>query len=334
MNRQIILASRPLGIPQAEHFAIRASPLPGLLPGQALVRNRYLSVDPAMRGWVNAAANYAEPVAIGEVMRAFAAGCVVASRNASLPVGTRVMGMLGWQEYAVTDGSSLRRIVREDDLPLSLSLGVLGINGLTAYFSLRTLGQPGPGETVVVSTAAGAVGSVVGQLAKQAGCRVIGIAGGAEKCRICTTEFGYDAALDYRGGDLAAALDAACPEGIDVYFDNTAGHISDMVLPRIRRHARIIVCGTASVASWDPWPEGPRVERHLLNKAARMAGFLVWDYEDRYEEAVAALAPLVRSGALRYREDIQDGLDAAPGAIADLYAGRNFGKRLIRLEDN
>ncbi|OZI77843.1 NADP-dependent oxidoreductase [Bordetella genomosp. 12] len=333
MNRQVVLVSRPHGIPQAEHFAIRSAPLPTLQPGQALVRNRYLSVDPAMRGWVNAAANYADPVAIGAVMRAFAAGEVIASRNDALPQGTRVMGMLGWQDYAVTDGSDLRRIVREDDLPLSLSLGVLGINGLTAYFALRTLGQPAAGDTVVVSTAAGAVGSIVGQLAKQAGCRVVGIAGGAEKCRLCISEFGYDAALDYHADDLGAALDAACPDGIDVYFDNTAGRISDAVLPRIRRHARIIVCGTASVASWDPWPQGPRVERHLLNKAARMAGFLVWDYEDRYDEAIAALAPLVRSGALRYREEIQQGLQCAPGAIADLYAGRNLGKRLIQLED-
>ncbi|SAI01019.1 alcohol dehydrogenase [Bordetella ansorpii] len=330
-NRQIVLSSRPLGIPRAEHFSLRTAPLPALEPGRFLVRNRFLSVDPAMRGWVNAAANYANPVELGEVMRAFAAGTVVESRHPDYPVGTDVMGMLGWQEFAVSDGSEIRRRVKESDLPLSLSLGVLGLNGVTAYFALRELGEPRRGDTVVVSTAAGAVGSIAGQLARKQGCRVVGIAGGEQKCAICVSEFGYDAAVDYRAADLPAALRQACPDGIDVYFDNTAGRISDAVLPQINRHARIVVCGTASVASWDPWPEGPRVERHLLNKAARMAGFLVWDYEHRYEEAVSHLAALVRSGGLRYREEIVEGLDAAPGSIADLYEGRNLGKRLIRL---
>ncbi|WKK18748.1 NADP-dependent oxidoreductase [Achromobacter insolitus] len=334
VNRQVVLTSRPHGIPQAEHFAIRDSALPALQPGELLVRNLYLSVDPAMRGWVNAAANYSDPVALGEVMRSFAVGRVVESRHPDYAAGMHVMGMLGWQDYAITDGSPIRRIVRETDLPLSLSLGVLGLNGITAHFALSTLGRPQPGETLVVSTAAGAVGSIVGQLGRLAGCRVVGIAGGEEKRRICLDEFGFDAAIDYRAGDLAQALTQSCPDGVDVYFDNTAGRISDAVLPRINRHARIVVCGTAAIASWDPWPEGPRVERHLLNKAAQMSGFLVWDYEHRYEEAVARLAPLVRSGALRYREEIQEGLESAPGAIADLYAGRNLGKRLIRLTSN
>ena len=332
-NQQVVLAARPHGIPRAEHFALRSAPVPDMAEGQVLVKNEYLSVDPAMRGWVNAAANYSDPVAIGEVMRAFSAGRVVASRHPDYPEGSLVMGLLGWQRYALSDGRAIRRIVRETDLPLSLSLGVLGLNGVTAYFALRMLGRPEAGETVVVSTAAGAVGSVVGQLARLAGCHVVGIAGGPEKCRICVDDFGFDAALDYRNGDLPQQLDAACPQGIDVYFDNTAGRISDTVLPRINRHARIIVCGTASITSWDPWPQGPRVERHLLNKAATMSGFLVWDYEDRYEEAVGHLAPLVRQGALRYREDVLHGLQHAPGAIADLYDGRNLGKRLIRLED-
>ncbi|KOF54593.1 alcohol dehydrogenase [Achromobacter sp. DMS1] len=332
-NRQIVLKSRPLGIPRAEHFEIRAAPVPALQPGQFLVQNLFLSVDPAMRGWVNAAANYSEPVGLGEVMRAFAAGRVIASRHPEYPEGALVMGMLGWQEYAVSDGQAIRRRVTETDLPLSLSLGVLGLNGVTAYFALQELGEPRPGETVAVSTAAGAVGSIAGQLARLRGCRTVGIAGGADKCALCLSEFGYDAAIDYRQPDLPDALRQSCPDGIDVYFDNTAGLISDAVLPQINRHARIIVCGTASVASWDPWPQGPRVERHLLNKAARMAGFLIWDYEHRYEEAIAHLAPLVRSGELRFREEILDGLEAAPGSIADLYEGTNLGKRLIRLAD-
>lgn len=332
-NRQIVLKSRPHGIPRAEDFEIRTAPVPELLPGQFLVKNLFLSVDPAMRGWVNAAANYSEPVGLGDVMRSFAAGRVIESRHPDYPEGALVMGMLGWQEMAVSDGRGIRRRVIETDLPLSLSLGVLGLNGITAYFALQALGDPQPAETVVVSTAAGAVGSIAGQLARLQGCRTVGIAGGTEKCEMCVSEFGYDAAVDYRDPDLPDALRQACPDGIDVYFDNTAGRISDTVLPQINRHARIIVCGTASIASWDPWPEGPRVERHLLNKAARMAGFLVWDHEHRYEEAVAHLAPLVRSGELRYREEIFDGLEAAPGSIADLYEGRNLGKRLIRLVD-
>lgn len=332
-NRQVVLKARPQGIPQAEHFDIRTAPVPELKDGEVLVRNLYLSVDPAMRGWVNAAANYSDPVAIGEVMRAFAAGRVIASRNPRYPEGSLVMGLLGWQDYAVTDGKAIRRQVLEADLPLSLSLGVLGLNGVTAYFALNACGEPKAGETVVVSTAAGAVGSVVGQLARHLGCRAVGIAGGADKARLCVEEFGFDAALDYHGPDMAQALAQACPDGVDVYFDNTAGRISDTVIPLINRHARIVICGTASVSSWDPWPSGPRVERHLLNKAARMQGFLVWDYEHRYEEAIAVLAPLVRKGRLRYREEILDGIEAAPGSIADLYQGKNMGKRLIRLED-
>lgn len=333
INRQVVLTSRPQGIPQASHFGIREQPVPELRDGEILVRNQYLSVDPAMRGWVNAVANYSDPVGIGEVMRAFSAGRVVQSRHPQYPEGSLVMGLLGWQDYTVTDGSAIRRQVQETDLPLSLSLGVLGLNGVTAYFALSACGEPKRGNTVVVSTAAGAVGSVVGQLAKHWGCRAVGIAGGAGKTRLCVDEFGFDAAVDYHSPQLAEALADACPDGVDVYFDNTAGRISDTVVPMINRHARIVVCGTASIASWDPWPTGPRIERHLLNKAARMQGFLVWDYESRYEEAIAALAPLVRQGKLRYREEILDGIEAAPGSIADLYESKNMGKRLIRLEE-
>jgi NADPH-dependent curcumin reductase CurA len=330
-NRQVLLAARPNGIPQAEHFRLAESPLPALRDGQFLVRNDFLSVEPAMRGWVNAAANYSDPVPVGGVMRSFAAGVVVASRHAGYAEGDAVMGMLGWQEYAISDGACIRRKVRETDLPLSLSLGVLGINGVTAYFALTEIGQPRPGDTVVVSTAAGAVGSAVGQIAKIAGCRTVGIAGGAAKVKTCLEEFGFDAAVDYKSADFAQALAEATPRGVDVYYDNTSGPVTDAVLPRINKFARIVVCGTASVASWDPWPSGPRVERHLLNKSARMQGFLVWDYEHRYEEAVARLAPWVRDGRLKAREEILDGLEAAPDAIAGLYRGENAGKRLIRL---
>jgi hypothetical protein len=330
-NRQILLKDRPVGIPQAEHFEMVCRPLSELRQGEILVRNDFLSVEPAMRGWVNSAANYATPVALGEVMRSFSAGVVIASRHPGYEEGDRVMGMLGWQEYAVSDGKAIRRKVKELDLPLSLSLGILGINGLTAWFALTEVGEPRPGDTVVVSTAAGAVGSAVGQIARIAGCRTVGIAGGRAKVQLCLDEFGYDAALDYKSADFESGLAEACPNGIDVYYDNTSGPISDAVMQRINKGARIVVCGTASVANWEPWPSGPRVERHLLNKAARMQGFLVWDYEHRYEEAVTRLAGWVRDERLRYREEIVEGIEHAPGSIASLYRGENNGKRLIRV---
>lgn len=330
-NTRVLLKSRPTGIPQAGHFEIAEADMPALEPGHFIVKNEFLSVEPAMRGWVNAAANYSDPVAIGGVMRSFAAGTVVASRHAGYAEGDKVMGMLGWQQYALSDGTGIRRKVLEHDLPLSLSLGVLGINGVTAYFALTEIGEPRPGDTVVVSTAAGSVGSAAGQIAKLAGCRTVGITGGAAKMKMCLEDFGYDAAVDYKSADFQQSLAAACPKGVDVYYDNTSGAISDAVVARINKNARIIICGTASVASWDPWPSGPRMERHLLNKSARMQGFLVWDYEHRYEEAVAKLAAWVREGKLRYREEILDGITAAPDAIASLYRGENLGKRLIRL---
>lgn len=331
-NTEVLLKSRPLGIPQAEHFEVVKSPMPSLGEGQFLVRNEFLSVEPAMRGWVNAAANYSDPVAVGSVMRSFAAGVVVASRNKAYAEGDQVMGMLGWQHYAVSDGSTIRRKVLERDLPLSLSLGVLGMNGVTAYFALTEIGVPCTGETVVVSTAAGSVGSAVGQIAKIAGCRTVAITGGARKLQMCLDDFGFDAAVDYKSEDFTQVLAKACTPGVDVYYDNTSGAVSDAVVQHINKGARIIICGTASVSSWEPWPMGPRIERHLLNKAARMQGFLVWDYEHRSAEAVAKLAGWVRDGSLRYREEILDGIAAAPDAIAGLYRGENFGKRLIRLQ--
>ena len=331
VNRQVRLKSRPTGIPQAEHFELAEAPVPEPAPGQFVVRNEFLSVDPAMRGWVSAVANYSDPVGIGEVMRSFAVGRVTASRHAGFAEGDAVMGMLGWQDYALTDGSAIWRKIKETDLPLSLSLGVLGLNGLTAYFGLLDLGEPLPGDTVVVSTAAGSVGSAVGQIAKLTGCRTVGVTGGPVKRKLCLDEFGYDAAIDYKAGDVGQALSEACPRGIDVYFDNTSGRISDAVLAQLALHARVVICGTASVSSWDPWPTGPRVERHLLVKRARMSGLIVFDFQHRYEEGVARLADWVRAGKLRYREEIVDGIERAPGAIAELYRGDNLGKRLIRL---
>ena len=333
-NRQVRLKSRPTGIPEADNFEIVTAAVPDIADRQFLVRNEYLSVEPAMRGWVSAVANYSTPVGIGEVMRAFSAGTIVASRHPNYREGDTVMGMLGWQEYAISDGGTITRKVKEKDLPLSLSLGVLGLNGVTAYFGLLDVGQPRPGDTVVVSTDAGAVGSAAGQIANLMGCRTVGLTGGAIKCKICRDDFGYNEVIDYKVGSLSDALARACPRGVDVYFDNTAGPISDAVLPQLAMGARVVICGTASVASWDPPPTGPRVERHLLVKRARMAGLLIFDYQHRYEEAVARLAEWVREGRLRYREDIVEGIENCPGAIAELYRGENLGKRLILLRNH
>lgn len=333
-NRRVLLKSRPLGIPQAENFEIVDMPVPEPADGEVLVRNLFLSVEPAMRGWVSAVANYAEPVAIGAVMRSLSTGRVVASRATGYQPGDLVTGWLGWQEYACVRPEAIQRKLPASGLPISTSLGVLGLNGLTAYFGLLDIGQPKAGQTVVVSTAAGAVGSCVGQIAKIKGCRAVGIAGGTIKTQLCTEAFGYDVAIDYKGDNLDQELSAACPHGVDIYFDNTAGAISDAVLRHLAVGARVIVCGTASVASWSPVPQGPRVERHLLVKRASMHGLLVMDHEARYPVAIEELSQWVSAGRLRYREDILDGIEQAPGAIAGLYRGENLGKRLIRLEDS
>lgn len=331
MNRQVLLHSRPESIPQADNFRLVERPMPVPGPGQVLVRNQWLSVEPAMRGWVSAVANYAEPVALGAVMRSFAAGKVVASNDPAWPVGTAVTGLFGWQDYAVVDGAAIQRRIDEADLPLSTALGVLGINGVTAHYGLLQIGQPRAGDTVVVSTAAGSVGSAVGQIARLKGCRTVGITGGEAKRRLCLDRFGYDAAVDYKAPNFTQALAEACGAGVDVYFDNTAGAISDAVMAQLKVGARVVICGTASVPSWTPAPQGPRVERHLLVKRARMQGFVIFDHPEHQAPARADLAAWVRSGQLQYVEEVLDGIEHAPDAIAGLYRGDNLGKRLIRL---
>jgi len=334
LNREVRLKARPTGIPQAEHFEIVQAPIPKPEEGQVMVRNLFVSVEPAMRGWVSSIGNYSEPVPLGGVMRSFAVGRVVESRSPDFVAGDVVTGLFGWQDYAVVEGNKVQRKVDELDLPISTALGVLGLNGLTAYFALLELGQPKAGDTVLVSTAAGAVGSCVGQIAKIKGCRTVGIAGGPEKVELCRTEFGYDVAIDYRAAELDAAIAKACPDGVNVYFDNTSGVISDAVLKHLAVGARVIICGTASIASWNPPPMGPRVERHLLVKRARMQGFLIFDYAERYPEGLHSLTEWVKAGLIRYREDILDGLELAPDSIAGLYRGENMGKRIIRVAPN
>ena len=306
--------------------------MPPIKDGMVLVRNQYLSADPAMRGWIMDANNYATQVQIGDTMPAFAAGSVVESRNDMFSIGDRVMGLFGWQSYAEVAPADVWRKVGETDLPLSLSLGVLGLNGLTAYFGLLDVLRPVAGETVVVSTAAGAVGSAVGQIAKLKGCRTVGLAGGPDKARRCVEAFGYDAVIDYKNtDDLGAAIAENCPDGVDAFFDNTSGAIHDAVLPHLNLHARVAICGTSSYPTWDPWHSGPRPERHLLVKRATMQGFLTVDYMQRFDEAVAELAGWVREERLLFHEDLHLGIASAPGTIEKLYSGQNSGKLIIRI---
>ena len=332
-NRQVVLAARPQGVPQAEHFRIVEAAVPSPGPGQVLVRNEWLSVEPAMRGWVNAVANYSEPVAVGAVMRSFAAGKIVQSGHPDWPEGIAVTGLFGWQEYALVDAAAIQRRVDDGGLPLSTCLGILGINGVTAHYGLLQIGQPRAGETVVVSTAAGSVGSCVGQIARLHGCRTVGIAGGETKRRLCLEQFGFDAAVDYKLPDFEQRLAEACAGGVDVYFDNTAGKISDAVLSHLKVGARIIVCGTASVASWDPPPSGPRVERQMLVNRARMQGFVIFDHPEHHDSARADLIRWIQEGKIHYLEEVLEGLERAPDAIAGLYRGENLGKRLIRVAE-
>ncbi|GAB2894225.1 NADP-dependent oxidoreductase [Paralcaligenes ginsengisoli] len=329
-NEAIYVASRPAGIPTAENFRKDVQPVPTVKQGQMLVRNEWLSVEPAMRGWLADANNYSS-VAVGDVMRSLCVGVVVESNVDGFSAGERLMGWFGWQHYAVVKPAAVVQKVTASDIPPSLYLGVLGLNGITAATALDKIGGPKPGETVVVSTAAGGVGSCVGQLAKSLGCRTVGLTSTPEKVKACHEQFAYDHVINYKTEDIGAALQNACPDGVDVYFDNTAGQISDSVMRHLAIGARVIVCGTASIAKWDPPPMGPRVERILLTRRARMQGFILFDHMDTYGSYVSQLESLIRAKKLTYREHITDGLDTAMGAIEELYRGENLGKRLIRL---
>lgn len=334
INTQIILKSRPVGIPQVEHFERTESHIPDPIEGQFLVRNRYISIDPAMRGWANVAKNYSEPVALGAVMRAVTAGEVIASRHPDFSIGDRVVGTFGLQEYAVDDGSMLRFKVPDlqgADIPLETFLGVLGSTGITAYCGLMFIGEPKPNDCVVVSTAAGAVGSVAGQIAKLQGCRTVGLTGSDEKVALCKDAFGYDAAINYKTANLDEALADACPDGVNVYFDNTAGAISDAVYGKLAVGARSIICGTASVAVWSPPPDGPRIERTLLVTRARFQGLYTFDYKDRWPEVQAQLCQWFLDGKLAHRVEIHEGIDVASGAIQRLYKGDNMGKLMVKI---
>ena len=329
-NRQIVLGSRPVGIPQPEHFELRSSEAATPREGEFLVENHYLSVDPAQRGYVNDENNYAPPVAIGAVMRAMAVGKVIASRCAQVRVGEYLYGWFGWQDYCAATPAAILRRVDPAQAPLSTGAGLLGINGLTAYLALHDIGRPQPGETMLVSAAAGAVGSIVGQLAKQTGARPVALVGSDDKGQRCITDFGYDAWINYRK-PLEPALRQTCPKGVDVFFDNTGGDIADVVLRQMALFGRVIQCGTMSIASWVPNPSGPRNEREILTRRLRMEGFVIFDHIKRFDETATALAEMLSGGRLRYAEDIGTDITAAPQALVDVYSGRNQGKKLIKL---
>jgi NADPH-dependent curcumin reductase len=333
MNRRIVLASRPTGEPTPENFRLEAD-VPVLEPasGQMLVKNLFLSIDPYMRGRMSDRASYARPVGIGEVMVGGTVGRVVKSAADGYANGDIMVGYGGWQDHALFDAAD-RQVMRVDAaLPISTAVGVCGMPGVTAYFGLLKLGEPKAGETVVVSAASGAVGSVVGQIAKQKGCRVVGVAGGAAKCGYVTGELGFDACVDHRAPGMADALRAACPKGIDVYFENVGGKVLEAVAPLLNAGARVPICGFVSQYN-EQQPVTPFTVLGALPTPPFHRFFLVWEWPDEYPAAVLALAAWVKEGKIRYREDVSEGLAEAPRALIGVLRGQNFGKKVVRIED-
>jgi NADPH-dependent curcumin reductase CurA len=318
---------------QETDFTWAEEPVPTVGPGQVLVRNLYLSMDPTQRGWMSRD-TYIPAMAVGDVVRSFGVGQVVGSRHDGFKQGDVVQGGVGWQDYLLTDGGGPLPIVRLPggvDIPLAMS--VLGLTGVTAYFGLLEVGRPKEGETVVVSGAAGATGSVVGQIAKIEGCRVVGIAGGPDKCGWLTGEAGFDAAIDYKGERVDRRLRELCPNGIDVFFDNVGGEVLDAALANLAMRGRVVICGAIAGYNEKVPPPGPRNYLSLLVQRGRMEGFIILDYMDRAGEAVAALSRWVREGKLRHREDIQEGLENAPATLRRLFEGKNRGKQLLRIAE-
>ncbi|PYT18658.1 MAG: NADP-dependent oxidoreductase [Acidobacteria bacterium] len=332
MNRQFVLASRPVGMPKESDFRLIETPIPSLKDGELLVRAMYLSVDPYMRGRISGMKSYAAPLEIGGVMVGGGVARVAESKNPGFAAGDIVDIYMGWQEYAVSDGRGLRKL-DPAVAPVSTALGVLGITGLTAYFGLLDVCDPKPGETVVVSGAAGAVGSVVGQIAKIKGCRTVGIAGGDDKIDYILRECGYDAAFNYKTtADYSAKLNELCPKGINVYFDNVGGPLTDAVFGLLTVGARISICGQISQYNNTKAEVGPRLLGQLIIARAKVQGFLVTDYAARFGPALAEMAGWVRSGKIKYREDIIEGFENLPKAFIGLFRGENIGKRLVKVE--
>ncbi len=333
-NRQIVLAARPVGAPKPSDFRLveGAAPQPGA--GEMLCETIYLSLDPYMRGRMSDAPSYTPPVEVGGVMAGGTVARVVESDAQGYAPGDFVVGYGGWQDYSVSDASGMRKL-DPSTAPISTALGVLGMPGMTAYSGLLEIGKPKDGETLVVAAASGAVGSVVGQIAKIKGCRAVGIAGGSEKCAYVTDELGFDACVDHRAPDFAAALESACPDGVDIYWENVGGPVFETVLDLLNPFARVPVCGLIAHYNATALPEGPnllpRLMRAVLTKRLTLRGFIVWDFREREADFQREMGAWVRERHVRYREDIVDGLENAPETMIGLLEGRNFGKQLVRV---
>ena len=334
-NRQVRLARRPVGMTTADDWSHTSEPVAEPAEGGLVIKTLALSLDPAMRGWMNDAKSYIPPVGIGEVMRAGGIGRVIASRNAKFAEGDLVSGVTGVQEYATVSEADVKRtgLAKIDTRVGTITqwLNVLGMPGMTAYFGLLEVGEPRPGDTVVVSGAAGAVGQTVGQLARIKGCRVVGIAGGRAKCDWVVNELGFDACIDYKAGNVKAGLKEHCPRGVDVYFDNVGGDILDDVLARLARGARIVICGAISQYNNTTPVQGPKNYLSLLVNRARMQGMVVFDYADRYHLAIAELAGYLKDGRMKSKEDVVEGLENFPDALTRLFTGANFGKLVLQV---
>ncbi len=335
-NRQIILVSRPQGEPTAENFKLTEAPVPEIGDGQVLLKTKYLSLDPYMRGRMSDARSYAQPFNLGEPLGGGTVSEVAASKNPNFSAGDAVLAYGGWQEYSVSNGGDLQKL--DPKLaPISTALGVLGMPGMTAYTGLLNIGQPKEGETLAVAAAAGPVGATVGQIGKIKGCRVVGIAGGKQKTRYLLEELGFDAAIDHRSANFKDELKSACPHGIDIYFENVGGAVWDAVLPLLNNFARVPVCGLVANYNATSLPEGPdrtpALMRAILVKRLRIQGFIVWDFAKQAPEFLRDAGGWIREGRLKYREDIVEGLENAPRAFIGLLKGENFGKLLVKIAD-
>jgi NADPH-dependent curcumin reductase len=333
LNHRFTLAARPVGTPKRSDWNYAAEPIPDLADGQLLIKILYVSLDPAMRGWMNEGKSYVPPVGIGEVMRAGALGRVVSSKNPAFAVGDHVYGALGVQQFAVSAGKGLTK-VDPKLAPLPVYLGTLGMPGMTAYFGLLDIGKPKEGDTVVVSGAAGAVGMVVGQIAKIKGCRVVGIAGGQDKCQYVVRDLGFDSAIDYKTEDVRKSLRTHCPDGINVYFDNVGGDILEAALANLARGARIVICGAISQYCATGPVKGPSNYMSLLVNRASMTGMVVFDYADRYAVAGREMAGWMAAGKLKTREHIVEGLETFPDTLLQLFKGENTGKLILKIADD
>lgn len=333
-NKQILLKKRPVGVPSTADFQAGEAPIGTPGPGEVLVKNLYLSIDPAIRGWMSDARSYLPPIEIGAPIRSGTLSQIIESNADDCAVGEIVQALAAWESYSVVPARQLHGRVRPiEGIPLQSMLSVLGGNGLTAYFGLLEVGQPQPGETVLVSAAAGGVGSIVGQIARIKGMRAVGLTGTDEKCAWLTDELGYDAAVNYKTADLRAALDEACPEGIDVFFDSVGGEILNTALTRLNRRGRVVLCGAISQINATELPPGPSNYLQLLAKSARMEGFTTLDFARRYDLARADLAQWIRDGELHYRDEIVEGIERAPEHLLRLFNGNHRGKLMVKLAD-